>query len=154
MSATKLVLTAFAASLVVCGAFASTASATEPCVFDKHEPVSVAPYTVDYGMDWGSYSFMGGAQLFVPASEGLTKEWLVASLQQALASARAASTADGDDAKAMCDMPKLKDVHVGVVSGGNGFWVQLISRDEKTNQALLKWAKKMVEDRKAARASK
>lgn len=157
MSATKLVLTAIAASLLLSGVFASTASATSPerassCVFDKHEPVTVAPYTVDFGMDWGSYSFMGGAQLFVPAREGLTREWLVASVEHALASAQVVSTAE--DAKGVCDLPRLKDVHVGVVSGGNGFWVQLISRDEKTNQALLKWAKNLVEERKSARASK
>ncbi|HTU57927.1 MAG TPA: hypothetical protein VMF89_05830, partial [Polyangiales bacterium] len=122
--------------------------------FDKHEPVSVAPYTVDFGMDWGSYSFMGGAQLFVPAREGLTKEWLAASVEHALASAHVVSTVDGTNTKGVCDMPRLKDVHVGVVSGGNGFWVQLISRDDKTNQALLKWAKNLVAERKAARASK
>lgn len=154
MSATKHVLSVLAASLL----FASTASATSPerassCVFDKHEPVSVAPYTVDFGMDWGSYSFMGGAQLFVPAREGLTKEWLVASVEHALASAHVESTVAGNT-KSVCDMPRLKDVHVGVVSGGNGFWVQLISRDEKTNQALLKWAKNLIEERKSARASK
>ena len=161
MSATKLVLSALAAGLLLSGAFASMASATSPerapdCVFDKHEPVSVAPYTVDFGMDWGSYSFMGGAQLFVPAREGLTKEWLVASVEHALASAHVVSTVDskGNGTKAVCDMPRLKDVHVGVVSGGNGFWVQLISRDEKTNRALLKWAKNLVEERKSARAAK
>jgi hypothetical protein len=155
MSATKLMLSAFAASLL----FSGVASATAPesvstCVFDKHEPVSVAPYTVDFGMDWGSYSFMGGAQLFVPAREGLTKEWLVASVEHALASAHVVSTVDGTGTKSVCDFPRLKDVHVGVVSGGNGFWVQLISRDEKTNRALLKWAKNLVEERKSARASK
>lgn len=159
MSATKLAFTATAAGLLLSGLFASTASATNPerastCVFDRHEPVSVAPYTVDFGMDWGSYSFMGGAQLFVPAREGLTKEWLAASVEHALASAHVVSTVDGNDAKGVCDMPRLKDVHVGVVSGGNGFWVQLISRDEKTNKALLKWAKNLVELRKAARVSK
>jgi|GEM_PF-1355147 len=155
MTATKLVLSAIAASLL----FSGVASATGPervstCVFDKHEPVSVAPYTVDFGMDWGSYSFMGGAQLFVPAREGLTKEWLAASVEHALASAHVVSTVAGTDTKSVCDLPRLKDVHVGVVSGGNGFWVQLISRDEKTNQALLKWARNLVEERKSARASK
>jgi hypothetical protein len=161
MSATKLVLTALAASLLLGGVFASIASAISPerdstCVFDKHEPVSVAPYTVDYGMDWGSFSFMGGAQLFVPAREGLTKEWLTASVEHALASAHVVSTVagPGNDAKGVCDLPRLNGVHVGVVSGGNGFWVQLFSRDEKTNKALLKWARNLVEVRKAARASK
>jgi hypothetical protein len=98
-------------------------------------------------MDWGSYSYMGGAQLFVPAREGLTREWLAASVQHALASAHMVSSVDGSEAKAACDMPRLKDVHVGVVSGGNGFWVQLIGRDDRTSDTLLKWARGMVEPR-------
>jgi hypothetical protein len=155
MSATKLVCTALAAGLVISGTFASSASATSPerasaCVFDKHEPITVAPFAVDFGMDWGSYSFSGGAQLFVPAREGLTKEWLAASVEHALASAHVVSTVDGNNAKAICDMPRLKDVHVGVVSGGNGFWVQLISRDQQTSEALLKWARNLLELRRKA----
>jgi phosphoserine phosphatase len=102
-------------------------------------------------MDWGSYSFMGGAQLFVPAREGLTKEWLAAAVQHAVASAHVVSTGD---AKALCDLPKVKDVHVGVVSGGNGFWVQLIGRDDRTSDALLKWAREFVELKSSERASR
>lgn len=156
MSATKLVSATLAVTLLLGGAFTQSASASHPerassCVFDKHEPVHVAPFTVDSGIDWGSYSFMGGAQLFVPAREGLTKEWLAAAVQHAVASAHVATPGD---AKAVCDLPKLKDVHVGVVSGGNGFWVQLIGRDDRTSDALLKWARELVELRKSERASR
>lgn len=151
MSAIKLVSATLAAGLLLGGAFAPAASASSECVFDKHEPVSVAPFTVESAMDWGSYSFMGGAQLFVPAREGLTREWLAASVQHALASAHVVPTADGSNAKAICDMPRLKDVHVGVVSAGNGFWVQLVGRDDRTSDALLKWARGVMQQRKSAR---
>jgi hypothetical protein len=148
MSATKIVFASLAASLLLGAAAVSSASAhaerDSHCVFDKHEPVTVAPFSVDSGMDWGSYSYMGGAQLFVPAREGLTREWLAASVQHALASAHIVSPVDGSSAKAICDMPRLNDVHVGVVSGGNGFWVQLIGRDSRTSDALLKWARNLV----------
>jgi hypothetical protein len=160
MSATKLFLTALAASFLLGGAYVPSASATSPerepnCVFDKHEPVTVAPFTVDTAMDWGSHIFASGAQLFVPAREGLTKEWLTASVQQALASAHVVSTEDGNSNKAICDMPRLKDVHVGVVSAGNGYWVQLIGRDAKTAETLMQWARKLIEARytKSAQAS-
>jgi hypothetical protein len=158
MSAIKLVSATIAATLLLGGALAPSASANHPerassCVFDKHEPVHVVPFTVDSSMDWGSYSFMGGAQLFVPAREGLTKEWLAAAVQHAVASAHVVSPGD---AKTVCDLPKVKDVHVGVVSGGNGFWVQLIGRDDRTSDALLKWAREFVElrNKSAARASR
>ena len=152
MSATKLLFTSVAASLLLGAGYVGTASATSPerassCVFHKHEPVHVAPYAVDTGLDWGSYSYMGGAQLFVPAREGLTREWLSASVQEALASAHLQSAAGSS--KALCDMPRVKDVHVAVVSATNGFWVQLIGRDGHTSKQLLNWAKTMLESRKA-----
>jgi hypothetical protein len=143
MSATKLVTTV-AVSLLLGGAHVPSASATNACVFDSHKPVSVAPYKVDVGIDWGSYSANGGAQLFVPARDGLTREWLAASVQHALSSAQVVSSADGARPEASCDIPQLKNVHVSVVSGGNGFWVQLIGNDAKTNDLLLKWAKEFV----------
>ena len=106
------------------------------CVFDKYEPVAVRPYMSENGIDLGSFSYLGGAQLFIPAREGLTKEWLAASIERVLASAHQATS----EQPALCDSPRFTDVHVQVVSGGNGFWVQLIGRDNATSEALLKWA--------------
>ena len=152
MSATKLVFTSVAVSLLLGASYVPSASASSPerkssCVFDKHEPVQLAPYSVDAGLDWGSYSYMGGAQLFVPAREGLTPEWLSASVQEALASAHLETITKSN--KAICDMPRLNDVHVAVVSASNGFWVQLIGRDGHTSKQLLDWAQTMLDSRKA-----
>ena len=124
----------------------SGANAASPntCVFDKYAPVAVSPYIVENSFDYGSFSSLGGAQLFVPAREGLTREWLTASVQHALAAAQA-SQADGT---ASCDTPNVKNVAVSVVSAGNGFWVQLISQDTQSSQDLMKWARGIVEQHK------
>jgi len=132
---------------------AQSAHASNPagqaCVFDKYAPIAVAPYITENSIDYGSYSFLGGAQLFVPAREGLTREWLAASVQQALASSQSAPGASSPDAPAnSCDSPHFKDVQVTVVSGGNGFWVQLIGKDSHTSEALLKWARSVVDEHK------
>jgi len=114
---------------------ADTHAPPQKCVFEQYAPQSVVPFAQDEDFAYGSYSFVRGAQLFVPATPGLTKEWLAASVQRALAAETGA--ADG------C-APKLKDVQVYVVSAGNGFWVQLIGRDQRSADALLKWAEKVV----------
>jgi hypothetical protein len=119
---------------------AAQAANPQACVFDKYAPVAVSPYVAENNFDYGSYSSLGGAQLFVPAREGLTKEWLTASVQHAVAAAQATQ----QDGTASCDAPNVKNVTVSVVSGGNGFWVQLISQDSKDSEALLKWARGIV----------
>jgi len=142
MFTSRTLTPALAASLLF-GVAVSSASAASPnaCVFDKYAPTAVRPYHSENSFDYGSYSALEGAQLFVPAREGLTREWLTASVQHALAAARA-SQADGT---ASCDTANVKDVAVSVVSGGNGFWVQLISQDSESSQTLLNWARKIVE---------
>ena len=146
MFMSKILTPTLAASLLF-GVGLSTANAANPqtCVFDKYAPVAVQPYVAENGFDYGSYSYLGGAQLFVPAREGLTREWLTASVQHALAAAQASQS----DGTASCDSPNVKNVTVSVVSGGNGFWVQLISADTRSSEALLKWARSVVDQRKA-----
>lgn len=120
-------------------------AASPSCVFDKYTPVSVVPYSADENLSYGSYSFVRGAQLYVPAREGLTKEWLEASVQQALAQPKTAAQND-----LTCQAPAVKNVQVTVTSAGNGFWVSLIGRDERSADALLKWARGIVAQHKPA----
>ena len=128
----------------------ASAGAPKACVFDKHSPISADAYSgTDTTVDWGAFPTTHGVQLFVPASECLTKEWLNVSVQHALDSAHSADHAT----KPLCDMPRLKNVHVNVVSAGNGYWVQLLGRDEKTADALLTWARTLVAPRLQAGAS-
>lgn len=141
MSIAKYLTSALSASLLFGVALPSAhASNPQTCVFDKYTPVAVAPYVSENSIDYGSYSFLGGAQLFVPAREGLTKEWLQASVQRAVAAAQGEQT----QSAAACDAPDVKNVHVTVVSGGNGYWVQVVSQESRDSEALLKWARDVV----------
>jgi hypothetical protein len=85
---------------------------------------------------------MRGAQLFIPAQKGLTREWLQTAIERALTTRPAAPVANSKDA--LSCSPNVKDVRVAVTSAGNGFWVTLIGRDQKAGEALLKWAKSYV----------
>lgn len=153
MSSAKLVTAALALALLSGVADFARVHASHPeaqaCVFDKYTPISAAPYMSENSVDFGSYTFLGGAQLFVPAREGLTKEWLAASVQDALASAHlTANDGSSGGKRAICNSPRVRDVHVRVVSAGNGFWVQLIGQDTTSSELLLKWARSIVEQRK------
>lgn len=145
MSISNCLTAALSASLVF-GVGLPSAHAANPqsCVFDKYAPVAVAPYRSENGIDYGSYSYLGGAQLFVPAREGLTKEWLQTIVQRALS----ASGAQNASTSPACDAPDLKNVRVTVVSGGNGYWVQLVSPDSRAQAALLQWARETVDRHK------
>lgn len=145
MSIKKLVYMSLAAGLMLVtgyarSAYASNSHTKHACILDRHAPVAVAPFTVDPGADWGSYSSSGGAQLFVPASEGLTKELLAASMQNAVAAAKAQASGQNGSAASSCKLPR-SDVHVSVVSAGNGYWVQLTGHHPETSEALMKWAR-------------
>ena len=146
----KLIKTLLPALLIgAAGAVsAPTAHASNPnaqsCVFEKYAPVSVAAYSAEENLNYGSYSFLRGAQLYVPAREGLTKEWLEASVQHALA-VQTPSTSNTDPA---CQGPNVRNVQVTVTSAGNGFWVALIGRDERSANTLLKWAQSIVDQHK------
>jgi hypothetical protein len=134
-------------ALLIGAASASTVHAAAPetsqCVFEEFAPVAVQPYTEAEYQAYGSYSFVRGAQLFVPAQAGLTKEWLAASAQHALTSTASSAKAAQADGLA-CSSPNVQNVTVHVTSAGNGFWVQLIARDEVTAHELLAWGKSLV----------
>jgi hypothetical protein len=116
------------------GALAMPGSpAKDACVFSRYQASTVAPFNGEENYGYGSYTSLKGAQVFVPAREGLTEQWLAREVQAALASHGAASC-----------QPTVRDVRVQVVSGGTGFWVQLIAADQQQGKALLQWAKSVV----------
>jgi hypothetical protein len=149
MSIKKLVYTSAAASLMLLAgyspsAYASNTQAKHACIFDRHAPLAVAPFTVDPGADWGLYSSSGGAQLFVPASEGLTKELLADSMQKAVAAAKAQASGQKSSVANSCNFPRV-DVSVSVVSAGHGYWVQLVGYHPETSEVLMKWARDFID---------
>jgi hypothetical protein len=93
----------------------------------------VAPYRAEENFGYGTYTQLRGAQLFVPAREGLTEQWLTLQVQRSLS--------------ATCK-PGVNDVRVQVVSAGNGFWVQLIAANQSNASTLLRWAEGVVRSAK------
>lgn len=111
-------------------------AAADQCVFEKYAASTVAPYRAEENYGYGTYTKLRGAQIFIPAREGLTREWLQLSVQNAL-------TKSANPADAACQ-PTVSAVQVSVVSAGAGFWVQLGTNDERSAEVLLKWAKNFV----------
>ena len=72
-----------------------------------------------------------GAELFVPAQPGLTKEWLQRVLTEQIAS--------GD-----CNFG-VSDVSVNVLSAGGGFSVRVTGRDERAAGEILRNAEHMLQ---------
>jgi hypothetical protein len=128
VSAAALAALLATASVVV----AETGAAPASCIFETYGPRAVNPYKVEESVGYGSITVLRGAQLYVPAREGLTKEWLALSVKRALA-------APADMQKRSC-RPDVRDVSVSVDSAGTGFWVNLGSRDPESARALLRWA--------------
>jgi len=125
------------ASLLIAGTALAAPNAANQCVFEKYAATSVAPFRADENVGYGTYTRLRGAQLFIPAREGLTAEWLTLSVKRALS--RRANAPSEQACK-----PQINDVQVSVVSAGSGFWVQLGTDDEASAAALLRWARSIV----------
>jgi hypothetical protein len=104
------------------------------CVFDQYAPLSVSPFEQDEDFGLGTYTRLRGAQVYVGAQPGLTAEWLALSVQRELAKL---------DANTQC-RPSVRGVQVQVASAGGGFWVMLSTKDDRSAQALLDWARGIV----------
>jgi hypothetical protein len=126
--------------VAVAGAYTQPASAAEQCVFDRFSVTSVAPYRTEESDEYASYTRLSGAQLYVPAREGLTPEWLTLTVQSSLET-HADAQADGNQRS--CS-PDVKDVKVSVLSVSGGFWVRLTTNNEHAAAALLRWATTMA----------
>jgi hypothetical protein len=140
---------AAAAFVAMASAQASHAAASQPCVFEKYAPSAVVPFSPEAEalLDEGSYSPLRGAPLFIAAQEGLTKEWLELTLQRALLQTPPSAQPKSNDIA--CNVPAVKLVQVSVTTTGNGFWVQLISTNERNARELMSWAAKVVQEHRA-----
>jgi hypothetical protein len=138
MSTSHSARRAIAAALFSLGAasavHAGSDVATDPCVFEKYAVRSVEPYRTEETLSFGSYTRLRGAQLYIDAREGLTVEWLTLSVRRSLAQHA------GVGGSQACK-PVVPQIQVRVVSAGSGFWVQLGAPDERSSEALLRWAR-------------
>ena len=137
MSTHKIVFAALCMALTASAGSALAApeapAAKDACIFSRYQASAVAPLNGEENYGYGSYTSLRGAQVFVPAREGLTEQWLAREVQGALAS----------NTLAACQ-PTVRDVQVQVVSAGPGFWVQLIAADQQQGKVLLQWAKGLM----------
>jgi hypothetical protein len=140
MTTRKLMFAALCTALTAAtgSAFAmpQTAKSKQACVFSKYEAGAVAPFNGEENFGYGNYTELKGAQVFVPAREGLTEQWLTREVQSAFARKDAASC-----------QPAVKNVQVRVISAGPGFWVQLIAADQQQGKRVLDWALGLVSAR-------
>jgi hypothetical protein len=123
---------AAAVALFTSSVHASPAVQPASCVFDRYAAVAVSAFETEENVGYGSHSVLRGAQLYVPAKEGLTAEWLAANVQRSLSN------------KSSSCQPEVRDVKVSVVSAGPGFWVFLSASDARAAAKLLKWAQTVV----------
>jgi len=97
-------------ALLTAAASGVSAMATDPNahggVFDKYPALSLMPYRAAEDFGLGSYSVFRGAQLYVPASEGLTEQWLALQVQRSFAEGGAACR------------PEVPNVRVQVMAAG------------------------------------
>ncbi|MEY4576495.1 MAG: hypothetical protein RL701_1198 [Pseudomonadota bacterium] len=141
MSTRNYLKTALTVSSLLFGVANAQAAgpAPEACVFEKYTPIAARPFfKSDSVIAYDAEAVLRGAQIYVPAREGLTKEWLVALVEGALENQ---SPAQGSE---LSCAPSAKNVKVSVVSSGAGFWVQLIARDEASATSVLRWANGVV----------
>lgn len=139
----KTVVSAIIPALLLAAASSVQARNADPvelCVFEKYAVASVAPFRTEENFGYGTYTRLRGAQLYVPAREGLTAEWLTLSVQQSLAKQSGTPSCQ----------PAVANVSVQVVSAGSGFWVQLGAADERSAEALLRWARSIVPAKRVA----
>jgi hypothetical protein len=125
--------TVFLCALALAGGLsaASAASAAEDqaaACFAQHPPTHVSRYDGDVIAGDGTYTALLGAQLFVPAEQGLTAEWLHHQYLQRMAKRQSGSQCPLD----------LEGVRVSVQPAGPGYWVQLSASEEKTAKELLR----------------
>jgi hypothetical protein len=128
MNTRKFALTALVPILLGSASAAYAAPAADSCVITHYGASSVTPYRAEENFGYGSYSQLRGAQVFVPAREGLTEQWLALQVQRNLSTCK----------------PAVRDVRIQVVSAGTGFWVQLIAANQNKASELLQWTERVV----------
>jgi putative oxidoreductase len=114
----------------------STAQAapSHPDCFANHPLTRVEEYRENHWNEGGMDTEVLGAQVFIPAEQGLTGEWLHRELALRIAARRS-------DAGCPLDVPGIR---ISIQSGGPGFWVNIIAGNSKAAQQVLERARAFV----------
>ncbi len=115
---------------------AAQADSPSACVLKLHRIGSVSPYRVEEHSGKATISRLRGAELWVVAEPGLTREWLQLTLTRHLAEMRGT----------MKDCPlDMADLRVSVESAGAGFSVRIVARDTEHAEEVLRRARQLLE---------
>ncbi|HVZ32853.1 MAG TPA: hypothetical protein VG963_10525 [Polyangiaceae bacterium] len=135
--------TLIGAALAAFIAIPAIAQAVEPeaphaswCMLASLQVTQVGSLYTRVGAGKGVTQRFAGAQVFVPAQQGLTAEWIQANVQRHIAEAKMGRSYD-------CPLD-LDGISVNVVSGGTGFWIQISSQSNDTAKEILNRARRLV----------
>jgi hypothetical protein len=107
-------------------------TATQGCALAGHPVLALAPYRVTEHIGIGLVERTRGAQFFVQAEPGLTREWLELTARRELANT---------EQMGLCSLkPGDTKMEVSVASVGSGFWVQFSAPDARSGQKIMKQA--------------
>ena len=126
----KIVMAVALAVVTAVSAGAQAAQFDRCSIGGKYLVRSVMPYSTYEDAGYTAYREFRGADVFVVAQPGLTREWLQRVLTYQI------STGE-------CDFG-VHDVSVSVLSAGGGFAVRLMGRDEKSAGVILQHAQLLV----------
>jgi hypothetical protein len=132
MSPRKLMVTSSLAALLLVplSAGATPTPAHEgPCALAGFSVTQVVPYRVEERAGRGTVRRLAGASLFVPAQQGLTPEYLQATLEKHLKAMQTRTMAG-------CPLD-VDSISVKVTSAGNGYWVRIAGKDHKAAKEIL-----------------
>jgi hypothetical protein len=108
-----------------------------PCILSEHKVISVVPYTVDEHSGRNIYQRLRGAQVFIQAEPGMSREWLQLNLERHLAALT------GPAAMPDCAFD-IDNVRLDVTAAGSGYWVRLIAPDTKSGEEVLRRAQLLL----------
>ena len=126
----KIVIAVALAVVTAVSAGAQAAQFDRCSIGGKYLVRTVLPYSFYEDAGYTAYREFRGADVFVVAQPGLTREWLQRVLTYQIANGE-------------CDFG-VHDVSVSVLSAGVGFSVRLIGRDEKAAGVILQHAQLLV----------
>jgi len=139
MSLRKLIISsALATSLLV--PFAAGAKTGHKhdagCALAGYNVTQVTPYRVEERAGRGTIQRLAGAELFIPAEPGLTRELIAAKVLSHLQTMRTSS---------MPGCPLDVDrITVTVKSGTTGYWVQIAGKNAGDARQILERAQQLV----------
>jgi phosphoserine phosphatase len=111
-------------------AFPLAASAdSADCELHAFKATQVAPLRVRERAGRGTVDRLVGAQVFVPAQQGLSAEWLRSRVESHVLKMK-------DQPMESCPLT-VSDIKVNVVSAGTGFWVQIAAKDAGKAKEVL-----------------